>query len=189
MSADDLPVGATVLAPGAGGPGRGDLLARKIIVPLAVAFLLVMLVYVFFDFGRVSGPSMLPTLHDGDRVLLTKGYKKPQQGDIIFTSVTENGAPVEIVKRVIGVPGDTVEIKDDVAYVNGIKEPDRGQLVDPRFGGTWAPYTVPDGYLFVMGDNRPVSNDSRYIGAVPISGVMGKVLAIYTPITRIRTVH
>lgn len=186
---DDLAIGPTPLPPGAGEAGRGDRFARQILVPLAAAFACVVLMYVFFNFGRVSGPSMLPTLHDGDRVLITKGYRQPQRGDVIFTSVVEMGRPVEIVKRVIGLPGDTVEVKDDIAYVNGVMEPGRGAVTNPTYADTFAPYVVPDGYLFVMGDNRPVSNDSRYIGAVPLNGVWGKVIAIYTPITRVGAVH
>lgn len=186
---DDLPIGPSLLAPGAGDPSRGDRIARRVLLPLAIALAAVLVLYLIFDFGRVSGPSMLPTLHDGDRVLITKRYSNPQRGDIVFTSVLENGQPIEIVKRVIGLPGDTVEVKNDVAYVNGVVEPARGEVVNPRFADSFAPYKVPDGYLFVMGDNRPVSNDSRYIGAVPIDGVMGKVVAIFAPITRSRLVH
>jgi signal peptidase I len=188
MSDPGLPAGPTVLAPGVpDGDGVGNRIAQKVLIPLAVLFVLVVLVfYVFFDRGRVDGPSMLPTLHNADMVLVTRGYRVPHRGDIIFTNVTEGGAPIELVKRVIGVPGDTVEVKQDVAYVNGVREPERGQVVIPAFAGTFKPIKVPPGYLFLMGDNRAVSEDSRYIGSAPIAGVMGKVVAIYAPVTRLR---
>jgi len=128
-------------------------------------------------------------MHNNDMVLLTKGYPTPRRGDIVFTSVDEQGTQVEIVKRVIGLPGDTVEIRKDVAVVNGVPEPDRGQYVDPARNDTVGAYTIPPGYLYVMGDNRPNSEDSRYIGPVPASGVMGRVVAIYAPITRLRLVR
>ena len=191
MPDDDLYIGPTVLAPGAPlGDGIGTRLAEKILVPLAVAFLLVVMVfYVFFNRGRVDGPSMYPTLHNADMVLVTKGYDAPRRGDVIFTRTTENGAPIELVKRVIGIPGDTVEVKRDVAYVNGVAEPARGQFVDPAVAGSFVPLVVPPGQLFVMGDNRPVSEDSRFIGTVPLAGVMGRVIAVYAPVNRIRFVH
>jgi signal peptidase I len=188
MSDPGLPTGPTVLAPGASdGDGVGNRIAQKVLIPLAVLFVLVILVfYVFFDRGKVDGPSMLPTLYNADMVLVTKGYKVPQRGDIIFTNVTEQGSQIELVKRVIGIPGDTVEVKQDVAYVNGVREPERGQVVIPAYAGTFKPIKVPPGFLFLMGDNRAVSEDSRYIGSAPITGVMGKVVAIYAPITRAR---
>jgi len=188
MSDQGLPTGPSVLAPGASdSDGLGNRLAQKVLVPLFVLFVLVVLVfYVFFERGKVDGPSMLPTLRNADMVLVTKGYTNPKRGDIIFTKVTEQGAPVELVKRVIGLPGDTVEVKQDVAYVNGVREPQRGQVVIPEFAGTFKPIRVPPGYLFLMGDNRAVSEDSRYIGSAPIAGVMGKVVAIYAPVTRVR---
>ena len=191
MPDDDLYIGPTILAPGApSGQGVGNRLAQKILVPLAVVLLLVVLVfYVFFDRGRVDGPSMLPTLHNADMVLVTKGYPTPHRGDVVFTKTDENGVPIELVKRVIGIPGDTVEVKQDVAYVNGAPEPARGQVVMAAAAGSFVPVVVPPGQLFVMGDNRAVSEDSRYIGTVPLSGVMGRVVAIYAPVTRLRFVR
>ena len=88
------------------------------------------------------------------------------------------------MKRVIGLPGDTVEIRGDVAYVNGVPEPHRGQMVDPGHAVTTPAVTVPPGEIYVMGDNRPLSEDSRYIGTVPLSGVKGTVVAIFAPIQR-----
>jgi len=191
MPDEELYIGPTALSPGPrDADSKGHRLAEKIFIPLLVLFVGVVLVfYVFFDKGRISGPSMLPTLHDKDMVLLTKGYHDPQRGDIIFTAVDEQGQAVEIVKRVIGLPGDSVEIRKDNAIVNGVPEPARGQYVDPNMGDTIRPYVVPQGYLYVMGDNRPNSEDSRYIGPVPIAGVMGRVMAIYAPITRIGRVR
>ena len=188
MPDDGLYIGPTVLAPGAPDDGGvGNRLAQKILVPLSVLFLMVLLLfYVFFDRGRVDGPSMLPTLRNADMVLVTKGYPVPHRGDVIFTRTVEDGAPIELVKRVIGIPGDTVEVKQDVAYVNGVAEPARGQFVDPARAGSFEPLTVPIGQLFVMGDNRPVSEDSRLIGTVPLAGVMGRVVAVYAPLNRIR---
>jgi len=191
MPDEDLYIGPTVLAPGAPeGPGMGQRIASKVLIPLVVVFVVVVLVfYVFYQRGRVVGPSMLPTLRSGDLVLLTKDYPEPHRGDIVFTQVIEEGQPVEIVKRVIGLPGDTVEIKQDVAIVNGIPEPERGQNVRPEYAVSVEEYRIPEGHLYLMGDNRTESADSRYTGPAPLSGVKGRVVAIYAPINRVGAVH
>jgi signal peptidase I len=191
-SADDLYIGPTVLEPGPKDPAdsAGSRLASVLLIPLSLVLLvLVLTFFVFFDRGHVDGPSMMPTLLNRDLVLVTKSYPQPRRGDVVFTQVQEQGQPVELVKRVIGLPGDTIEIRDDTAIVNGVPEPQRGQFVYPPAGDSFQPMTVPEGHLYVMGDNRPNSEDSRYIGPVPISGVMGRVVAIYAPITRIRLVR
>jgi signal peptidase I len=167
-------------------PGRGERVAQRVVVPLALALIAILLVfYVLFSTAIVSGPSMIPTLKDGDRLLLTKSYNVPHRGDVIVTVVSENGTPVELVKRVIAIPGDRVEIRRDVAYVNGVVEPKRGQVVSTSFSISAPELTVAPGYLYVMGDNRPVSEDSRFLGPVPLSGARGRVLAVFAPITRI----
>jgi signal peptidase I len=191
MGDDELYIGPTALGPGVKEPGQaGERLARKILIPLAVVLGVVVIVfYVLFDFGRVSGPSMVPTLRDSDHVLMTKGVRYPRRGDIVFTSVMEGGKPVELIKRVIAVPGDLIAISNDSAIVNGVPEPQRGQFVLPAYSSSFPTLTVPPGTVYLMGDNRPVSYDSRYIGPEPISGIKGRIFAVYSPITRIRFVH
>jgi signal peptidase I len=191
MGEEDLPIGPTLLAPGAKEPSDlGHRIAQKILVPLVVLFGVVIIVfYVLFDFGRVSGPSMLPTLRNEDRVLLTKGDPYPRHGDIVITSVDEQGEQVELVKRVIAVPGDMISIEGDRALVNGVPEPERGQVVVPEYASSAPTFTVPPKMVYLMGDNRAVSFDSRWLGPEPIAGIKGKVVAIYSPVTRIRLVR
>ena len=129
---------------------------------------------------------MLPTLRDQDLLLMTRRYPEPVRGDIISTTVQYQGAPDDIIKRVIALPGDTVEVRGDVAYVNGVAEPDRGQVVIPEAAVDVAPLVVPPGSLWVMGDNRAVSADSRDLGPVAESHVAGRAVAIFSPVTRIR---
>ena len=83
---------------------------------------------------------------------------------------------------------DVVEIRGDVAYVNGTPEPILGQVIVPQYATSMAPVTVPAGQIYVMGDNRAQSEDSRYIGTVPLSGVVGRVVAVFAPIQRLRLV-
>ena len=147
--------------------------------------------YVAFDFGSVDGPSMLPNLLEVDGLLITKGYRQPHRGDIVVLGITgQNGRPAEIVKRVVGIAGDRVEIRNDVAYVNGVAESGyRVYVGAPGRGDDAGAITVPPGSIYVMGDNRPVSYDSRYVGPQPLSSVRGRVAAIYMPVTRWRVVR
>jgi signal peptidase I len=187
---DELPTGPSLLAPGAPQPRlRGEQIARAVILPLVGVLMVVILVfYVLFQAIRVDGPSMAPTLLSDDRLLVTKGEKQLQRGDVIVVTAPEGGTDVELVKRVIGLPGDTVEVRNGIAYVNGQREPERGQQVFGRDSHTWDPVTVPSGRLYVMGDNRILSEDSRYLGTVAMSDVVGKVVFVFAPVDRIHVV-
>jgi signal peptidase I len=187
---DDLYIGPTTLAPGARSPS-GERIARLVILPLVALFTFVVLVFfVFFQAVSIDGPSMLPTLRSADRVLITRGAKAVHRGDVVVLVADEAGMKTELVKRVIAVAGDTVEIRSDTAIVNGVREPNYGQRIDASAYSVSLPaMRVPAGQLYVMGDNRPLSEDSRYIGTVPLSGVMGRVVAVFAPIQRLRFVH
>ncbi|MFS0782326.1 signal peptidase I [Bacillus sp. 1P06AnD] len=148
----------------------------------------------------VDGYSMMPTLHDKDRMIVNKiSYKigEPDRFDIIVFHAPEKK---DYIKRVIGLPGDTIEYKDDVLYVNGkaYKEPYLDEYKKQVIGG---PLTenftllenrgvqkVPEGHLFVMGDNRRNSKDSRQIGFVSMDDVVGKTSVVYWPIKDMRIV-
>lgn len=142
----------------------------------------------------VDGLSMMPTLHNQDRMIVNKlSYEigQPHRFDIIVFHAPEGK---DYIKRVIGLPGDRIEYKNDTLYVNGkpIQEPYlneyKKQLVD---GPLTDPFTlkekigretVPKGQLFVMGDNRRFSQDSRHIGTIPLSKVVGKTNIVYWPL-------
>ncbi len=129
---------------------------------------------------RVDGFSMLPTLHDGEFVLVNKlAYTlgKPVRGDIIvFRSTTTDD--LDLIKRVIGLPGDQVDIRDRQVLVNGQALNEAYINADPNYSGQWH---VPEGYLFVLGDNRNDSSDSHVWGFLPQQNVIGKALLIYWP--------
>jgi signal peptidase I len=187
---DDLYIGPTALAPAPKDPNKlAGLLARWLVLPLTVSLVVILLVfYILFSSAVVSGPSMKPTLLNSDYLLVTHGDRSPKRGEIIVTSVVEGTRPIELVKRIIALPGDTVEIRGDVAYVNGVAEPARGQIVDPQFAVDRPALVVPAGSIYVMGDNRPVSEDSRDLGPVPISGIRGRAVFLFAPIYRVRPV-
>lgn len=129
---------------------------------------------------RVDGFSMLPTLHDGEFVLVNKlayQWGTPTRGDIIvFRSITTND--LDLIKRIMGLPGDKINIHNGQVIVNGqtLAEPYINAV--PNYSGEWQ---VPEGYLFVLGDNRNDSSDSHAWGFLPEKNVIGKATLIYWP--------
>lgn len=129
---------------------------------------------------RVDGFSMRPTLEDGEFVLVNKmsyRFGDYSRGDIIVFHFPVDPSE-DLVKRVIGLPGDHVEVKNNTVYVNGQKLDEPYIAEVPLYGGEW---TVADGNLFVLGDNRNNSNDSKDWGLLPQEKVVGKAVLIYWP--------
>ncbi|MCY0877957.1 MAG: signal peptidase I [Firmicutes bacterium] len=160
---------------------------RELIQTLVIALILAFLIRTFvFESFQVSGHSMLPTLRNGDRVLVNKlafVFGKPKTGEIIvFHSPVDPSQ--DWIKRVIGVPGDTVSIKNNVVYINGKRYPE--PFLKYRQSPNVAPVYVPPGYLWVLGDNRPISYDSRYFGLLKESKVIGQAFVIWWPPSQIR---
>jgi len=158
---------------------------------LAIALgVLIAIFYVVFTTIRIDGPSMSPTLLHGDRVLLTKGYPDPGVGDILSLNVPdENGRSVRVIKRVVAVGGDTVEVFGDRVYVNGDLAPHGYGEVHEHEEFYSPPLEVPEDTVYVVGDNRGVSYDSRIVGPVPISAINGRVVAIVFPLHRLGAVE
>jgi len=166
----------------------------------ALSFALVLLVVIFTLFGRVigvAGTSMVPTLAHGDMLLLQSIGYEPKQGDIVVLRKSFADIDSPIVKRVIALGGQTVEIDYDTStlYVDGqpLEEPYLGEPMhqpgSPYEQGTY--WVVPEGSIFVMGDNRNASSDSRHaeLGTVDTRYVLGKALFILFPFQHIGTVE
>ena len=147
----------------------------KELVPYIVIIVVVVLLRTFIITPvRVNGPSMIPTLNDGDILLLEKYDTNFQRHDIIVLKY--NGE--KLVKRVIGLPGETVEYKNNILYINGNKV-NESFLTDKTQDFTLKKLgydKIPDGYYFVVGDNRDNSLDSRFIGLIPKDTIEGKVV-------------
>ncbi|MCL6572902.1 MAG: signal peptidase I [Bacillus sp. (in: Bacteria)] len=151
----------------------------------------------FFTPIVVDGASMNPTLQNRDRMIVTK-IGEPNRFDIVVFHAPDGK---DYIKRVIGIPGDKIEYKNDVLYVNGkaYDEPYLKSYKDKIIQGTLTDSftlketvvgseTVPKGHLFVLGDNRRHSTDSRHIGAIPLEKLIGTTKIVYYPINEIKII-
>lgn len=134
----------------------------------------------------VKGASMEPTLHNNERLVANKisyRFETPERGEIIIFR-----PPLEIkrnyIKRIIGVPGDKIEIANGEIYLNDKKLEEA--YVKNRSYENMPPTIVPDNSFFVLGDNRPNSSDSRYWGFVPRKNVVGRAWVVFWPLNKIR---
>lgn len=157
-------------------------------------FILIMLVLVIVFFGLikpavVKESSMATTLNDGDYLILSRvayiGDATPERGDIVTfkTDPNSEAAGILLVKRVIGVAGDKVEIADGKVFINGdlLDEPYVTGLTE----SDTAVFEVPDNMFFAMGDNRQVSFDSRKLGCISEDDIVGKVVVRLYPFSQI----
>ncbi|QJB55502.1 signal peptidase I [Pseudodesulfovibrio sp. zrk46] len=178
---------------------------RDTIEAVVVALLLAFVIRAFIvQAFKIPSGSMLDTLQIGDHLLVTKFaydvrlpsnvwldttdgkvlYKvgDPERGDIVVFKFPEDETK-DYIKRVIGLPGDTVEIKNKVVYINGepLDEPYvRHTKADMQpIRDNFGPYTIPEGRYFMLGDNREGSFDSRWWGTVKREKIVGKALIIY----------
>ena len=157
---------------------------KRILVDLletvVLAFVLFLIINAVSARVRVDGLSMLPTLQDGEFVLVNRlayEFGEPARGDIVvFRSTTQ--LDLDLIKRIIGIPGDAVRVADGQVLINGIALNEPYINAQPRYSGDW---TVPQGYLFVLGDNRNDSSDSHARGLLPVKNVIGKAILIYWP--------
>ena len=154
---------------------------------ISAALVLVLIFSFFFRIIQVDGSSMVPTLVNGDKLIVWGAGYTPQRGDVVIVdSYTSYGKP--LVKRVIAKGGDTVSIDyaTGTVAVNGeVLQED--YIAEPTYLGydVTFPYTVPEGTVFVMGDNRNQSLDSRstYVGCIDERDILGKVLVCFMPFT------
>lgn len=134
----------------------------------------------------IPSESMEPTLHIGDKLYVEKiTYKVSdiKRGDIVvFEAPEASNHDEDMIKRVIGLPGETFEIKSGIVYVNGEALDEPYEAEKPR--NDFEKITVPENHLFVLGDNRNNSLDSRYWGALPIENVIGKAFVRYYPLSQ-----
>jgi len=155
---------------------------REFLETLLPATAAVLLINLFIAQPRtVHGQSMEPHLHENQRVIvemLSYRFRTPERGEIVVLNLRDRHTD-PLIKRVIGLPGETVEIRDGAVLVNGV-ELDEPYLTQ-RTTGQMPPVLVPEAHVFVMGDNRRQSNDSRYFGCVPWEDLIGRAWVSYWP--------
>lgn len=158
-----------------------------IVIIVAVTAALMVRAFVLQQFA-VSGHSMDTSLHDGDRVLVNKlSYRlhDPNRGDVVVLKTIEGAGERDLIKRVVALPGETVEYRNCVLYVDGreLIEPylDPAVVTPTACGGDQAKLTVPVETVFVLGDNRGGSKDSRDIGPVAYADLLGRAFVIIWP--------
>ncbi len=160
------------------------------IVSIAIAIVLAFLIrYFIVELYLVDGPSMRPTLQSAERLVVNKfiyRFRAPERGEILVFRYPRDPSR-DFIKRVIAIPGDTIEIKDGRVYVNStlLNEP----YILSKTRGNYLLATVPEGHIFVMGDNRNNSEDSRFadVGFVPFDLIKGKAMLVFWPIGQFKT--
>jgi len=138
----------------------------------------------------IPSGSMLPTLQINDRLIIDKvsyHFTQPDRGDIVVFQPTEElrqqNFKDAFIKRIIGLPGDTVEVKDDTVFVNGEALSENYLQDYPDY--QWGPETVPEDQYLVLGDNRNNSYDSHYWGFVPRGNIIGRAVVRFWPLNRL----
>ncbi|MGE5561301.1 MAG: signal peptidase I [Chloroflexota bacterium] len=158
---------------------------RELLESIVIAAVITALIFIFI--GRpfvIPSESMQPTLNPRDRIMAVKvGYyfSSPRRGDVVCFRYPPDPKQV-LVKRLIGLPGDTVEVRGGYAFINGVP------LVEPYVnfpgGPDYGPVKVPAGQYFMLGDNRANSADSRFWGFVPRKNFIGRAMAVFWPLSR-----
>jgi signal peptidase I len=152
---------------------------------ILLALVLYFAISTITDRVRVENISMQPTLYEGELLVVYKlayQFGEPYRGDIIVFHHNRQ-PPEDYIKRVIGLPGDKVEIYDQQVFVNGESLNEPYIAAPPTYNGTWQ---VPEDQLFVLGDNRNRSSDSHVWGFVPLGDVVGRAVVIYWPPQSVR---
>ena len=155
---------------------------RDILETLVLAGLLFLAINAISARIRVDGSSMVPTLNDGQFVMVNRlvyKYSDPDHGDVVVFHYPRDPEQ-EYIKRIIGLPGDTVTIDNGHVYLNGQQLNEPYIAASTRTTGEWQ---VPGDHLFVLGDNRNNSQDSRNFGFVSMENIIGKAIFIYWPPT------
>ena len=148
---------------------------KEISTYILIALIVILIRIFIISPVRVDGISMVPTLSDGDFMLVEKFDKDYKRFDIV---VLKNNSD-RLIKRIIGLPGDKIEYKDDTLYVNDTKVDEnftRGSSTEDFSISKLGVKKIPNDYYFVVGDNRNVSMDSRMIGLIKKSDIEGKAI-------------
>lgn len=159
---------------------------REILETVVPAIIIALLINLFMaQATRVYGQSMEPSLHTNQRLIVEKvsyHLHPPKRGDVVVLKLHDEHSEL-LIKRIIGLPGEIVEIKNGAVYVNGkpLKEP----YLNQRTRGQMAAQVISPLHVFVLGDNRGFSNDSRSFGMVAFADIVGRAWLSYWPLEKL----
>ncbi len=170
---------------------------KKLVIEMKELAIIVLMLLLFSTFivsqNKIPSPSMVSTLYVGDRLLVSQVpfyYRLPQRGEVVVFNGPD-GKPW--IKRVVGMPGEVIDIKEGNTYINGDYFDESDYLSESGFSTldptketvVTFPYEVPEGHYFLLGDNRLESTDCRYIGAIAADEITGKALFKIYPFNQI----
>ncbi|MGI6038463.1 MAG: signal peptidase I [Limnochordia bacterium] len=164
---------------------------REYIESLLIAVVLSFFIITFIAQSfLVQGSSMQPSFYHGQRLLVDKlsyRFREPQRGEVVVFRYPADPSR-RFIKRIIGLPGDEILIRDQQVYLNGVPLVE-DYIQGPTFG-RFGPVVVPPNAYFVLGDNRNNSDDSRFpdVGFVPRENIVGRGLFVYWPVTQMRPI-
>jgi signal peptidase I len=161
---------------------------RDIIAPVLLGIAVFALFHVTIGSFKVYGTSMLPTVEEGEYIMVSKAayfFGQPHRGDIIVFDSPQD-SKTDLIKRIIALPGDTVEIRDDKVTVNGTPLAEPYTLEPPHY--LVLPEEIPAEHYFVLGDNRNNSSDSHRGWTAPRQNIVGKAWITYWPPYRWRLI-
>ncbi|MDN6626315.1 MAG: signal peptidase I [Pisciglobus halotolerans] len=163
---------------------------------IAALFTVIIRNFIFLPIS-VSGSSMIPTITESDQLIIETISSTERFDIVVFRD--QFGRP--LIKRVIGLPGESIRYEDDQLFINDKRVEEsflKNKLVD-KAGGLWTSNftlkeltgndTIPESEYFVMGDNRRLSNDSRYFGSIKADSIIGEVLMVYYPFKQVRIIQ
>ncbi len=159
---------------------------REVLITILIALAIFLPMKATVQGYEVQYSCMVPNVQDGDWIIVGKvayHLSPPQRGDVIvFNPPEELHSEFPFIKRLIGLPGETVEVHDGTVYINGVALVEPYLNEKPRY--TLGPMVIPEGEYFVLGDNRNSANDSHNGWTVPMQNVIGKARFIYWPLSR-----
>jgi signal peptidase I len=187
IAVDDGDDADAVVGPSRGARRRRALFDWIVVIGIALLVAFVVRTFVLAHFV-VDGTSMATTLHDGDRVFVNKlSYRlhEPNRGDVVVLHELQGTAERDLIKRVIALPGETIEVRNCEVLIDArrLEEPylDPEVVTPGNCGGDTPATTVPPDHVFVMGDNRAGSLDSRNLGPIDQADLVGRAFVVFWP--------